>query len=293
MDGVLLIDKPAGWTSHDVVNRVRRLVNTRRVGHLGTLDPLATGVLALVIERATRLAQFFKHSDKHYDAVVRFGYSTDSYDRDGTPATPVREVAMERAAVEAALEQFRGEILQTPPSVSAKKVAGVPAYKMARKKIPVELAPVVVTIHSLELVDVTGALARLRVHCSSGTYVRAIAHELGQKLGCGAVLEDLVRTQLADFRLEDCVTLDHLTTLAGEDHIAEVLLPCESLLPHFPSEYVDQITEGYIRHGRDFHVSPFRVRPGTRYVKAVSHAGRLLAIGEAKLPNLYHPILVL
>ena len=177
MDGVLVVDKPEGWTSHDAVNKARRLVNTRRVGHLGTLDPLATGVLPLVVGRATRLAQFFVRGDKAYDAVVRFGYATDTYDRDGTPTTPVTEPVIDRAELETALESFRGLLQQTPPPVSAKKIGGTPAYKLARKNLPVELKPVEVTVHSMELAGLEGADAHLIVRCTAGTYLRSIAHE--------------------------------------------------------------------------------------------------------------------
>ncbi len=293
MDGAIVVDKPEGWTSHDAVNKVRRLAGTRKVGHLGTLDPLATGVLPLVVGRATRLAQFLMRGDKTYDAVVRFGYATDTYDRDGTPASPVTEPELDRARLEAVLDPFRGRITQMPPPVSAKKVGGTPAYRLVRRNIPVELKPVEVTVHSIELLEIQGPEARLLVRCSQGTYMRSIAHDLGRALGCGAFLKSLRRLASGDFRIEQARTIPELEELARQGRLAEALIPAAQLLPEFPSEMVDSLTARQIRQGRDFRVSPFRARTGARYVKAVTPDGQLVAIGEQKLPNLYHPCVVL
>lgn len=293
MDGITIVDKPAGWTSHDVVNRWRRLANTKKVGHLGTLDPMATGVLALVVGKATRLAQFYMRCEKTYDAVIHFGYSTDSYDREGNVTSPAQDVNIDAEKLGVALNAFRGVFQQTPPPISAKKVGGQPAYRLARKKIEVQLKPVEVTIHSLELIESNGAEIRLRVRCSTGTYLRSIAHELGQAMGCGAVLQDLRRVQLGDFLVNDAYTLEQAHALREQNRLEEAIIPVPRLLPDIPNEFVDTVTETQIRQGRDFHVSPFRSRAGTRYVKAISHEGNLVAIGEAKLPNIYHPILVL
>jgi len=293
MNGAVVVNKPAGWTSHDAVNRIRRLAGTRKVGHLGTLDPMATGVLPLVINGATRLAQFYTRNDKVYDAVVHFGYATDTYDSEGTPAGPETEVAMTPEQLEPLLEPFRGAISQTPPPVSAKKIGGTPAYKLARKNVAVELPPVQVTIYRLELKEVAGADARLLVHCSAGTYLRSIAHELGKAAGCGAFLKELTRLRSGDFSLEQSHTLEELAQLAAEGRFDQAVIPAAQMLPEFPTEVVDNVTAGFIKQGRDFRVSPFRVRQGARYVKAVTQEGELLAVGEARLPNLYHPILVL
>lgn len=292
MDGVIVVDKPAGRTSHDVVNRMRRIAGTRSVGHLGTLDPLATGVLPLVIGRATRLARFFTANDKRYDAVIRLGYTTNSYDRDGIELTCAAAFSVDRATLEQALGQFRGPLSQTPPPISAKKVGGVPAYRLARKQIPVELKPVEVHVYSLELVSFDGLDARIRFHCSAGTYVRSIAHELGQMLGCGAVLESLRRTASGDFTDDQSFTLESLEALAAAHRLADALVPAARLLPQFPAELVDSSTAGTIRQGRDFHLSPFRPNPGAPLVKAVTREGDLVAIAQARLPHLYHPILV-
>src|SRR5262245_59850899 len=172
---------------------MRRLAGTRKVGHLGTLDPGATGVLPLVIGRATRLAQFFTRNDKVYEGVIHFGYSTSSYDMDGEPTSPAMDVRLDRAAAERAFERFRGEFDQVPPPVSAKKIAGRPAYELARKNQPVDLAPVRVTVHELEILSAGGCEAAIRLRCSAGTYVRSIAHEAGEGLGCGAFLKSLRR----------------------------------------------------------------------------------------------------
>ncbi len=293
MDGLIVVDKPAGWTSHDVVNRIRRLANTKKVGHLGTLDPDATGVLPLVINRATRLAQFFNRSDKVYHAVIQFGWSTDTYDAAGSATSAKCEVSLDRSRVDSELAKFRGTISQIPPAISAKKIAGTPAYRLARNNIPVEMKAVEVEIFSLEVMDFRTSEFEIRVHCSAGTYIRSIAHDLGQALGCGAFLSRLRRVSVGGFDAGMAHTLDRLGELAQAGNLAEATIPCADLLPEFPSEYVDDFTIGFIRQGRDFRVSPFRALPDSRFVKAVSPQGDLVAIGEAKLPHLYHPVLVL
>jgi tRNA pseudouridine55 synthase len=293
VDGIIVVDKPRDWTSHDVVNKMRRFAGTRKVGHLGTLDPAATGVLPLVIGRATRLAQFYTRNDKTYEGVVHFGYSTNSYDGDGERTSDEVAVTLEREALEAVLNRFRGPFEQVPPPVSAKKIGGRPAYELARKHQPVELAPVPVEVYALDILRIEGCEAEVRVHCSAGTYLRSIAHEAGQALGCGAFLKSLRRTASGDFKIEQARTLEVLAALAAEGRVEEALVPAAQLLPEFPSEMVDAITAGQIRNGRDFRVSPFLPRTGARYVKAVSSHGDLIAIGEARLPHLYHPVLVL
>ncbi len=293
MDGVIVVDKEEGWTSHDVVSKMRRIANTKKIGHLGTLDPIATGVLPLVIGRATRLAQFYTRSDKIYEALIRFGFATDTYDRGGSPTSPETEPQVGAEDLERLLDNFRGEILQAPPPVSAKKVDGVRAYALARRQMPVDLPPVPVRIHELTLLEVRGSEARLRAHCSGGTYMRSIAHDLGQALGCGAHLRDLRRMASAEFTLQQARTIPQLQQLAAENRLGEALTTAARMLPEFPSVYVEPLTAGQIRQGRNFPVSPFRVQQGTRYVKAVSSDGELIAIGEAVLPNLYHPAVVL
>lgn len=292
-DGIIIVDKPCGWTSHDVVAKMRGIAGTRRVGHLGTLDPLATGVLPVMIGQATRLAQFFDRADKTYEAVVRFGFATTSYDADGEPVGEVTEPVIVAAHIEACLRWMRGEILQTPPPVSAKKIGGVAAYKLVRKNVPVELTPVKVTIYELTLLGVDGARATLRVRCSAGTYVRTIAHELGMKLGCGAHVEKLWRTQSGPFEIGQAKTMEELQQMKSEGRLAEALLAGRDLLPEFPAVFVDDTTLGRIRQGRDFAVSPFRVNAGAEHVKAIGPDGRLAAIGKIALPHVYHPVIVM
>ncbi len=287
MEGVLVVDKPEGWTSHDVVNRVRRLSNTKKVGHLGTLDPMATGVLPLLIGRATRLAQFFNRGAKTYEAAVRFGFSTDSYDRTGAATSEETPVDIDVALLEPLLDTFRGRFLQTPPPVSAKKIGGTPAYKFARKKLEVALEPVEVEVFELMLLEAAGSVARLRCSCSAGTYLRGIAHDLGLKLGCGAHLDALRRTAAGPFRIEQALTLMEL-----EANLEDAIIPAADLLPEFPAVTLDELSSLHVRQGRNFPAPPFREQAGSRYVKAV-FGDELVAIGEAVLPNLYHPVVVL
>ena len=290
---MIVVDKPEGLTSHDVVNRMRRLANTRKIGHLGTLDPMATGVLPLVVGRATRLAQFFSSGEKTYDARVQFGWATDTYDREGSPTSQPVAPRFTRAELEAVLAQFRGTILQTPPPFSAKKIAGTPAYRLARRHIAVELEPVEVRVPSLDLVEFDGTTARICVRCSAGTYLRGIAHDAGQRLGCGAFLTALRRTLSGEFTEGQARSLEALEELARGDALGQALIPAASVLPEIPNAIVDALTAGDIRHGKDFRLSPFVDRAGAKYVKAVSPEGDLIAIGEVRLPNLYHPVLVI
>jgi tRNA pseudouridine55 synthase len=234
VDGVIVLDKPLGWTSHDAVAKVRKLAGTRRVGHLGTLDPIATGVLPLVVGRATRLAQFYLRSDKVYDAIIRFGYATDTYDSEGQPTTPITEPEIDRERLEQELARLRGTIRQMPPPISAKKVGGVPAYRLARKNIPVELKPVEVSIYSIELLDLNGPEARILVHCSAGTYLRTVAHDLGIAMGCGAHLKTLRRTATGEFTIERAHTIEELEELARQGRLKEAVIPMARLLPEFP-----------------------------------------------------------
>src|SRR5690242_9384786 len=208
MNGVMVIDKPAGLTSHDVVNRVRRILGQRSIGHLGTLDPMATGVLPLVAGGFTRLAQFYLASEKVYEGVIRFGFSTDTYDAEGEPTSEPESVNLSREVLEAHAAKFRGVIEQMPPPFSAKKIHGVPAYKLARKHKEVALEPVQVEIKEFEILTVETDRASFRARVASGTYMRSVAHDLGQLLGCGAHLESLRRTSVGEFTLADAHTLE-------------------------------------------------------------------------------------
>lgn len=292
LDGVIVVNKPAAWTSHDVVAKMRGIANTKSVGHLGTLDPIATGVLPVMVGQSTRLARYFEKSEKAYEAVIRFGFATSTYDREGEPLAPPEDVTITVEQIEACLTPMRGDIDQMPPPISAKKIGGVPAYKLARKNQPVELSPVRVSLYELTLLSAEGDRARLRVRCSAGTYIRSIAHDLGIKLGCGAHVEDLVRTASGEFTLARTHTLDELQSLKNEGRLAEALLPMADLLPHFPRVGIDDLTASQIRHGRDFSVSPFRANPNAEHVKAIDPSGNLVAIGQIALPHIYHPVVV-
>jgi len=292
MNGLVIVDKPGRSTSHDVVNVWRRLSGYRRVGHLGTLDPMATGVLVLAVGTATRLAKFYAQQTKTYEGEIDLGLVSDTYDVDGeVRSTGVALPPL--AEVIAALDRFRGRIQQTPPPFSAKKIHGVPAYKLARKNIEVELKTVEVEISELEVQEQAPGRIKIRVSCSAGTYVRSLAHDLGQMLRCGAVLSSLRRVRSGDFKAGQARSVDELRALAAEGRLAECVIPARALLPQFPTVHVDSELEAQIRQGREFRTSPFVVKPGAPFVKAVSHSGDLIAIGELKIPNVYHPAIVL
>lgn len=218
MNAVLIIDKPPGLTSHDVVNRARRILRERSIGHLGTLDPMATGVLPLVTGNLTRLAQFYTASEKTYEGTIRFGFATDTYDADGDPTTTPQAVLLHGEQIEAIASRFRGIIEQTPPPFSAKKIKGVPAYKLARKQIEVVLQPVQVEIKEFEIVKVDGDRVKFRARVASGTYMRSVAHDMGRELACGAHLESLRRTAVAEFTLADSHTLEELAEATKHSH---------------------------------------------------------------------------
>jgi tRNA pseudouridine55 synthase len=253
---------------------------------------MATGLLLLVTGSATRLSRFFEKQAKTYEAEIQFGYVSDTYDAEGDVQSSAVSVPAEDRIVNA-LDQFRGTFAQTPPPVSAKKINGVPAYKLARKRQPVELAPVQVEVKSLLVEELCAGRIRMRLTCSAGTYIRSIAHDLGTVLGCGAILTALRRTASGPFLVEDAHTVDTLDRFAEEKQLDKAMIPAVKLLPEFPTAFVDQTSEAQIRQGRDFRTSPFTVKPGTPFVKAISAAGELVSIGELKFPNVYHPLLVL
>ena len=291
MNGLILIDKPAGCTSHDVVNRWRKLAGTKRTGHLGTLDPMATGLLVLVTGAATRLAQFYGKSEKTYLAEITLGAVSNTYDAEGDVIESVNPVPGAEMIL-AALDEFRGRFLQTPPPVSAKKIGGVPAYKLARQNLAVDLKPVEVEVKQLQVQNLAANKLSILVACSAGTYIRSIAHDLGQRLGCGALLSCLRRTHSGEFSIEQARSLDQLNALAADQRLAEAVLPMAGMLPEIPSEHFDLLIETHIRQGREFRTSPFIVTPGAPLVKALSRSGELIAIGQLKIPNLYHPTTV-
>lgn len=253
-DGVLVVDKPPGPTSHDVVVCARRALGVRRIGHTGTLDPFATGVLPLVVGRATRLAQFLSSREKVYDACIRLGWATDTCDATGTRVgsattafSPSTSDAARVGLVQAALGQFRGSYSQTPPAYSAKRINGAHAYEIARTARPVRPAPVAVTVHDLTLERIDGDRVHVRVCCSAGYYVRSLAQDLGVALGCGAHLESLRRTRSGDFDLADAVTLAALDREPAQT--MSRIVPLDRLLSHLPATWLTETGAEHARHG--------------------------------------------
>jgi len=287
MNGVLIIDKPAGITSHDVIARARRILKQRSIGHLGTLDPMATGVLPLVIGNFTRLAQFYLASEKTYEGTIRFGFATDTYDADGEAVGPVQAVVIRKEEVEEAAARFRGVISQVPPPFSAKKIQGVPAYKLARKQKEVVLKAVEVEVKELELLEVEGERVRFRARVASGTYMRSVAHDLGKALGCGAHLESLRRTAVAEFRIEEAYTLEKVAEMGSR--AAECCVHPRKVLPEIPAVTTDEMTAVRIRSGRTVNL-PEMSR--SRYVKVFAGQTELIAIATRVAGTLFHPKIV-
>lgn len=290
-NGILIIDKPAGMTSHDVVARVRRALGEKSVGHLGTLDPMATGVLPLVLGRMTRVAQFYVDSQKAYEGEIRFGFATTTYDAEGDPI----EAESPRLAGELTLDEIReaakaftGTIQQVPPPFSAKKIAGVPAYKLARKQKPVNLEPVEITVEALEIEGFADGVARFTSVVSAGSYIRSIAHDLGQKLGTGAHLASLRRTRSGDFRIEDAHTLAQVESLAETPE--ELFIHPRLVLPTFPCVTAAGEAITFIRNGRAVNLPEMSSAP---LIKVYSSQRDLLAICERIAGTLFRPKVVL
>jgi len=290
MTGVVIIDKPAGLTSHDVVNRVRRILRERSVGHLGTLDPSATGILPLVLGNMTRLAQFYTSSEKTYEGVIRFGFATDTYDADGDPTGPCQPVTLSLEQIRQLAAQFQGLILQVPPPFSAKKIHGVPAYKLARKQKEFTLTPVQVEIKECEILSVENDRATFRARVASGTYMRSVAHDMGQKMGCGAHLESLRRTALAEFTLADAHTLDELTAAASDNSAEELFVHPRKLLPDLPGVTANEEMAARIRSGRTVNLPELS---RARQVKVFQGQRELIAIATRVAGTLFHPKIVL
>jgi tRNA pseudouridine55 synthase len=310
-DGALVIDKPAGRTSHDVVEAVRRILGFRQVGHLGTLDPLATGVLVLLLGRATRFAQFYAGRRKRYDCAFRFGFATDTYDADGTPQGPDTNPHLNKDHLERLAAGFTGKFQQTPPAFSAKKIQGHPAYELARIKKPVELKPVEVEVFEFRLLGVDGPLALFSVECAAGTYIRSLAHEMGKQMGCGAHLAKIVRTAVGEFTLDRAIGLDDFARAAQSGQAAQWIVPLANLLTELPRVSVLPFIEHRVRHGSRFQVTLSQVQAGRHEVpqgapaqldsgewkpprvRVFNQQDQLIAIAEAVVPRTYQPVLVL
>lgn len=311
LDGILIVDKPRGKTSHDVVEFVRRLAGFRGIGHLGTLDPLATGVLVLALGRATRLARFYGGRRKRYTCAVRFGFATDTYDADGEALGPDSAPALNAEEIAAHAAQFVGKIMQTPPQFSAKKVHGRPAHELARKHKPVKLEPVEVEVYEFRLTAVEGPIARFVVECGSGTYIRSLAHDLGKLQGAGAHLAEIVRTAVGEFTLDQAVPLADLAEEARAGRLGERVIRLENMLPDLPRATVLPIIEKRVRHGAKFNLPIAQIQPGQltaaqgstaqldsgdwkpSRLRVFNQQGQLIAIAEPVVPRTYQPLVVL
>jgi tRNA pseudouridine55 synthase len=293
IDGILVIDKPRGKTSHDVV------------------DPLATGVLVLALGRATRLARFYSGRRKRYTCAARFGYATDTYDADGEPFSPDSAPSLDAGQLQEMASRFIGKIQQTPPAFSAKKIHGRPAHQLARKHKPVNLAPVEVEVYEFRITGVEGSVARFTVECGAGTYIRALAHDLGKLHGAGAHLAEITRTAVGEFTIDQAVSLEELAEDAKAGKLASRVIPLEHLLPELPRAVVLPILEKRIRHGAKFNLPLSQIQPGQTTVaqgapaqldsgewkparlRVFNQLGHLIAIAEPVVPRTYQPVLVL
>lgn len=300
MDGLLIVDKPAGPTSHDIVQRVRKILGIRRVGHGGTLDPEATGVLLVAVGQGTRFFPFLSKHDKSYEGTIRLGFATDTYDASGRAVTPESRDIPPYEAVALAMKDLQGEISQTPPPYSAKKIAGTPGYRLARAGKEFSLKPVAVRVESFEPVAYEPPWLEFRTVCSSGTYVRSLAHDLGRALGCGAHLRSLRRTSVGPYTIDMAVPLARIEGAAAAGKLPEVVLPLEALLPEIPVAVIRPEALSRLRNGAPLFPEHLAAggpaeevrRPARTLIRLVDSNGRLLALassdpdGERLLPHL-------
>ena len=310
-DGILVVHKPSGKTSHDIVEAVRRMAGFRGIGHLGTLDPLATGVLVLALGRATRLARFYGNRRKRYTCAVRFGFATDTYDADGEALGPDSAPSLDPDRLAILAAQFIGKIQQMPPAFSAKKIRGRPAHELARKHKPVNLEAVEVEVFEFRLTSVEGSVARFVVECGSGTYIRSLAYDLGKLHGAGAHLAEISRTAVGEFTLDQASSLDELTADAKAGTFADRVIRLENLLSELPRATVLPIVEKRVRHGAKFNLPLSQIQPGhttsaqgapaeldsgdwkPSRLRVFNQQGQLIAIAEPVVPRTYQPVVVL
>ena len=308
---MLVVNKPQGKTSHDIVESVRRLIGFRQIGHLGTLDPLATGVLVLALGRATRLARFYGTRRKRYTCAVRFGFATDTYDADGQAIGPDQAPTLDANQLQEFASRFLGKTKQTPPAYSAKKIHGRPAHELARKNKPVNLEPVDVDVYEFRLTGIEGSVARFAVECGSGTYIRSLANDMGKLQGSGAHLAEIVRTAVGEFTLDQAASLAELEQDAKAGTIADRIIRLENLLADLPRATVLPVIEKRVRHGAKFNLPLAQIQPGhvtaaqgtpenldsedwkPARLRVFSQQGQLIAIAEAVVPRTYQPVLVL
>jgi tRNA pseudouridine55 synthase len=291
MNGLIVLDKPAGVTSHDCVSLVRRITGEKSIGHLGTLDPMATGVLPLLLGKYTRLAQFFGDAVKQYTGTIRFGFATDSFDAEGVPASEPQPLRLDLVELQELAKAFHGPMDQMPPVFSAKKINGVAAHKLARAGLDVPVKPARITIHEFALLGLAGEECSFTMTVSAGGYVRSVAHELGGLAGCGAHLSSLRRARAGAFSLEQAISVEDLKALAGDTAAIEERLPHpRTLLPEMPSVTVDEQTAGRIRNGMQVNLAEFSQ---ATLVKVFTGPVDMLAIAKRVAGTLMQPIVVM
>jgi tRNA pseudouridine55 synthase len=298
MDGLILVDKPMGCTSHDIVHSLRRILNIKKIGHFGTLDPLAEGLLLIGVGKATRLFPYLSKTLKIYEGSIRLGLTTDTYDREGTITSQYEGPLPKKENVEQAMSGFIGDLQQVPPPYSAKKYKGQPLYVFARKNQPVPLKASPVKVFSFQITDYSQSLFRFSASCSSGTYIRSLAHDLGAILGCGACLDSLKRTGIGDYRLEDAATLEKIELLTEKGLLGEFLQPMESLLTEYPSVVLNDRETGLVKHGNSIPLHAIDVAPPPfkepeSNIRLFDREGQLIALGAIKKDGEeIHPFLV-
>ena len=305
MDGLILIDKPQNFTSHDIVLKIRNILHIKKVGHYGTLDPLATGLMLLALGKATRFFPFFSTTDKVYEGLIRLGFSTDTYDSAGKSTSSEEKNYPQKDNLLKSMKKFEGEILQLPPPYSAKKYKGKPLYALVREKKEFELRPSKVFIHFFQLIKYKPPLLEFKAKCSSGTYIRSLAHDLGEGLGCRAHLSELTRTDVGNFNVKESRSIGEIKELADAGKIDEFLIPFESLLPEYPKIILNEKGSVLVKNGN--LVSPENIQKvildessstktspeGEEVFRMFSLEGKLLALAK-KMPekNCFHPFLV-
>ncbi|HZD49592.1 MAG TPA: tRNA pseudouridine(55) synthase TruB [Silvibacterium sp.] len=290
MNGLLIIDKPSGMTSHDVVARLRRVTGEQSIGHLGTLDPMATGVLPLLLGKYTRLAQFYGSHEKSYTGTIRFGFSTDTYDAEGAPTSDPVKPSFTLDELQAAAARFSGDLDQLPPPISAKKIGGKAAYKIARSGETPQLKAARIHIAEFGITSFNRELATFHIRISSGGYVRSVAHELGAALGTGAHLASLRRIASGPFTIEEAIPLADAESLAREGRLAERLPHPRTLLPELPAVTADEQTLSRLRNGMQINLPEFTQAP---LVKVFYGQRELVAIGKRIAGTLFQPTIVL
>ncbi|MFQ6069492.1 MAG: tRNA pseudouridine(55) synthase TruB [Candidatus Aminicenantales bacterium] len=303
MDGLILVDKPRNYTSHDIILKLRKILKTGKIGHFGTLDPLATGLLAVAVGKATKLFPFFSKADKYYEGKIRLGYATDTYDAEGKPIAPEKKKLPEENEVLKAMKKFEGETTQLPPPFSAKKFRGKPLYKLARNNRNTPLTPSRINVYFFRMKDYRPPFLDFEVKCSSGTYIRSLSHDLGQVLGCGAHLTKLRRLEIGSFHLREAHTLEEIEKWIEEEKFENLLIPVEVLLTHLPKIILKESGSRLARNGNLIYPENILkvliedTPPGKEkeeLFRLFSEEGRLLALArKGKEENSLHPFLVM